>query len=70
MITRTVIEFFIGLIPTFHFPAEIIGALGEAASLIIQINHYIPVDTFVSCALVYFSVWVMCAIISSVLALL
>lgn len=70
MITRSIIEFFIGLLPVFEVQAEVLGAFSEAVSLIININHYIPVTTFLMCLTAYFGAWLACALISAVLQLL
>ena len=69
MIVRLIVQGIISLIPNniFVFPSESITAAAQWAYFI---NHYIPMDTFISCLALVASSWVVFAIISGALQLL
>ena len=69
MIVRMIVQGIISLIPNdiFVFPSE---AISSAAQWAYFINHYIPMDTFLSCLALVASSWVVFAVISGVLQLL
>lgn len=70
MVIRDILEFFVGLVPTFEIPSVALNAFSNAGQFIANVNYYIPIPTFIICASAYFVQWLVCAIISAVLQLL
>lgn len=69
MIFRSLVENLLSLLPDnlFQLPEE---ALVNAAQWAYFINHYIPMDTFMSCLALDIGTWVVFAVISGILQLL
>ena len=69
MIFRALIENLLSLLPDnlFQLPEE---ALVNAAQWAYFINHYIPMDTFMSCLALDIGTWIAFAVISGILQLL
>ena len=69
MILRGIVLYLLSLLPDnlFQFPHE---AIASAAQWAYFINHYIPMETFLSCLAVVAASWVLFAVISGVLQLL
>lgn len=69
MILRGVFIYLLSLLPEnfFQFPHETVASIAQWAYFI---NHYIPIETFLSCLGVVTVAWVSCAVISGVLQLL
>lgn len=70
MIIRTIIDFFIGLLPSFELPENVTNSLGRAVEYAQIINYYVPVDTFASCVLTLLTIYVLAILASSALQLL
>lgn len=70
MITFAILQFLFSCVPYMELPAQIEAALSQAADWTAVANYYIPVDTFLVCIGVYFTVWLTSAALSAVLALL
>ena len=69
MIFRSIVVFLLSLLPKnfFQLPDEIVASIAQWAYFI---NHYIPIETFLSCLGVVTLAWVSCAVISGILQLL
>ena len=69
MIFRNIVFNLLSLIPDnfFQLPHETVEHIAQWAYFT---NHYIPIDTFLSCLGVVAFAWVVCAVISGVLQLL
>ena len=69
MIFRTLILHLLSMLPDnlFQLPEE---AIASAAQWAYFINHYIPMDTFMSCLALDIGTWVAFAVISGILQLL
>lgn len=69
MILRSIVVHLLSLLPDnlFQLPEE---ALVNAAQWAYFINHYIPMETFISCLALDLGTWIAFAVISSILQLL
>lgn len=69
MILRSIVVHLLSLLPDnlFQLPEE---ALVNAAQWAYFINHYIPMETFMSCLALDIGTWIAFAVISAILQLL
>lgn len=69
MILRSIVVHLLSLLPDnlFQLPEE---ALVNAAQWAYFINHYIPMETFMSCLALDLGTWIAFAVISAILQLL
>lgn len=69
MILRSIVVHLLSLLPDnlFQLPEE---ALVNAAQWAYFINHYIPMETFMSCLALDIGTWIAFAVISGILQLL
>lgn len=70
MIVRSILSFIFNLIPIIEMPEQIMGVFNNVGTWVATVNHYIPVDTFLICISLYFTVWLGCALMSAFLQLL
>ncbi len=49
MLIRQLFAFLISLLPSFDTPEIVLNTFNDVSSVAGFVNHYIPVDTFLSC---------------------
>lgn len=43
----------INMFPSFNVPMDILGSVALVGSLLAEISYYFPVDTFITCVILY-----------------
>lgn len=67
MITRSIVLFFLNLLPVISLPDGLVSKLSMALDWVMTANYYVPFDTFLVCAGIFFGFWLTCGVISAVL---
>lgn len=60
----------VGSFPVIALSSDSMNVFGSVGEYVSVIGHYVPVDTFMICVGVIFAMWIVVAVISTVLQLL